>query len=139
MEKDLDAARDEFIALHDRYLDAWDHACRSGEHTEVAAFAHDRFRSITSADGSGTPAIQEREEAARGLKLLVRAMHGATHRAQNRVIRLRSAEEAVVFYERVFGKDDKVLSRFLVTQIWCGTVGGWRLLRESLEVLPGEK
>ncbi|MEL3971655.1 hypothetical protein AAEO50_05115 [Rossellomorea oryzaecorticis] len=61
--------------------------------------------------GYEKPVFFTKDEAINGLKQSVKQFLGAEKKFENRVIRLRNKENAVVFYEQLIVKDEKVSAR----------------------------
>jgi hypothetical protein len=58
---------------------------------------------------------------------------GANKRFENRVIRLRNNENAVVFYEQLIVKDEAVVARLFTIENWRFMNGKWMVIREIEE------
>ena len=54
-------------------------------------------------------------------------------RFENRVIRLRDKENAVVFYEQLIVKDEEVLARLFTIENWRLMDEKWLVIRETEE------
>ena len=115
----------QFVESHNRYLAAWKEALRTGNPGEVNAFAARNVRA-----DFGYAGVTDS-----GLRELISAYKGTEHRCENRIIRPRNETEAVVFYERIFEREDKILAQFQLLQTWRQIEGDWRLIRELVEKL----
>lgn len=58
---------------------------------------------------------------------------GANKRFENRVIRLKDNENAVVFYEQLIVKKEEVLARLFTIEYWQLSNDKWMIIRETEE------
>lgn len=122
-----------FAAVHDQCLAAWEKAFRSGDISDLEPFRAPSYQGFFGHAGVTAVESVDREESLQGVRLFSLALKGATHRAENRVIRMRSDSEAVVTYERVIEREGAPVATFVVLQAWRKMGGGWLLLREASE------
>lgn len=128
-------ALERILMLHDQCLAEWDHATRTGDVSGIARFAGEAFNGTSAYAGTDRAQPFDRAEGIAGLGQLLSTLKGTAHRAENRVVRLRNDEEAVVFYERIFERDSRVVLRFMVLQTWRLTGAKWCVVREAAELL----
>lgn len=126
---------DEFLRVHDECLAAWGKAVATGDGAGVAGFTGETFHGTSAYAGMEKAGAYERAEAVAGLSQLLGYVRGGVHRAENRLARMRGDKEAVVFYERIFERESRVLLRLMVIQTWRLTDFGWRVVREAIEQL----
>lgn len=60
---------------------------------------------------------------------------GAEKRFENRVIRLRSTDNAVVFYEQLIVLKEEVLARLFTIENWQLIGDKWMIVRETEELI----
>ncbi|MFC3016640.1 nuclear transport factor 2 family protein [Virgibacillus litoralis] len=122
----------EFTQMHDEFILDWNEAMISGDTTALERMTEDYYVAFFKGLNE-KPSIYNREEAVSGMKHSVKQLIGAEKRFENRVIRLRDNENAVVFYEQLIVKDEKLLTRLFTIENWQLTDGGWQLVREAEE------
>ncbi|WP_254660824.1 hypothetical protein [Bacillus sp. FJAT-27225] len=83
--------------------------------------------------GNEKPIFFTKQEAINGMEQSVRHFLGATKKFENRVIRLRSNDNAAVFYEQLIVKDEKVVARLFTIENWRLMNGKWMIIREIEE------
>ncbi|MRG86772.1 nuclear transport factor 2 family protein [Salinibacillus xinjiangensis] len=122
----------EFTSMHDKFIEDWNAAMTSGDTTSLERMAEDYYVAFFKG-GSERPVIFKRDEAISGMRQSVKHFLGAEKKFNNRVIRLRDYENAVVFYEQVIQKDEEVLARLFTIENWQNFDGEWMLVRETEE------
>ena len=100
----------EFTKMHDEFINDWNHAMSSGDTSSVERMTEDYYVAFFNS-GNEKPVIFTKQEALEGMEQSVRHFSGANKRFENRVIRLRDNENAVVFYEQLIAKDADILAR----------------------------
>ncbi|WP_226679980.1 hypothetical protein [Sutcliffiella horikoshii] len=122
----------EFKEMHDEFLCDWNYAMSSGDTSSVDRMSDDYYVSFFN-DGSKKPIFFTRQEAIEGMEQSVRHFYGANKRFENRIIRLRDYENAVVFYEQLIVKDENVLARLFTIENWKFINEKWMVIRETEE------
>jgi hypothetical protein len=122
----------DFTKMHDEFIAEWNKAMNTGDTSSVERM-DDRYFVVFLKGVNEKPIIFNREEAVTGMKQSVHQLLGAKKRFENRVIRLRDNENAVVFYEQLIEKNDKVIARLFTIENWQLINGKWMLVRETEE------
>ncbi len=79
------------------------------------------------------PIIFSKQDALTGMKQSVLHFLGANKKFENRVIRLRTNENAVVFFEQLIVKNEDVLARLFTIENWELINEKWMIVRETEE------
>lgn len=122
----------EFTKMHDEFISDWNHAMSSGDTSSVDRMTEDYYVAFFNS-GNEKPVIFTKQEAINGMDQSVRHFLGANKRFENRVIRLRNNESAVVFYEQLIVKDEDVLARLFTIENWRFINEKWLIIRETEE------
>ncbi len=122
----------EFTRMHDDFISDWNYAMSSGDTSSVDRMTEDYYVAFFNR-GNEKPTIFTKQEALNGMEQSVRHFIGANKRFENRVIRLRNEESAVVFYELLILKDEDVLARLFTIENWRIINGKWMIVREIEE------
>lgn len=122
----------EFIKMHDEFIRDWNYVMSSGDTSSVERMAEDYYVAFFTAENE-KPTIFTKQEAINGMEQSVRHFSGANKKFENRVIRLRNNENAVVFYEQLIVKDKKVLARLFTIENWRLINEKWMVIREIEE------
>lgn len=122
----------EFTKMHDEFIRDWNHAMSSGDTSSVERMAEDYYVAFFN-NGNDKPVIYTRQEAINGMEQSVKHFSGANKRFENRVIRLRNDESAVVFYEQLIVKEEEVLARLFTIENWKLIKDRWMIIRETEE------
>lgn len=122
----------EFTNMHDRFISDWNYAMSSGNTSSVDRMTEDYYVAFFNS-GNEKPIIFTKQEAINGMEQSVRHFLGANKRFENRVIRLRNNENAVVFYEQLIVKDEEVLARLFTIENWRLINEKWMIIRETDE------
>ena len=122
----------EFTKMHDEFISDWNHAMSSGDTSSVERMTEDYYVAFFNS-GNEKPVIFTKQEAINGMEQSVRHFLGANKRFENRVIRLRNNESAVVFYEQLIVKDEDVLARLFTIENWRLINEKWLIIRETEE------
>lgn len=121
-----------FKAFHDQYLQAWKKTMESGNTTAVEKMASDYY--VIFFTESRKPTFFDRSEAIEGLRGSVNNSLGRfTKEFENRVIRMKAADHASVFYEQVLMENDQEKARLFTIENWNNIDGEWLLTREVEE------
>lgn len=119
---DLQTCLLDFTEMHDEFIRDWSHAMSSGDTSSVERMTEDYYVAFFNR-GNEKPIIFNKIEAMEGMKQSVSHYSGAEKRFENRVIRLRNSENAVVFYEQLIVKEEEVVARLFTIENW-GLVDG---------------
>ncbi|SOC42634.1 hypothetical protein [Ureibacillus acetophenoni] len=126
---DTENKLNEFRMMHDEFIKDWNKAMQSGDTSTVERMADEYY--VAFFNGSNEkPLYFTRQEAIEGMKQSVNHFLGATKRFENRVIRLRNNENAVVFYEQLIVKNEVVLARLFTIENWSWQNEKWLVVRE---------
>ena len=128
-----DTAKD-FELMHDSFLEDWNQAMSSGETSNLDRMTEEYYVTFfrSSAD---RPAFFNKQEALDGLNQSVMHFRGCQKRFENRLIRFRSNDNAVVFYEQLIVKNEEVLARLFTTENWQLIQQKWMIVRETEEAV----
>ncbi|MFE8700796.1 hypothetical protein ACFYKX_09230 [Cytobacillus sp. FJAT-54145] len=122
----------EFTKMHDEFILDWNQAMSSGDTSSVERMTEDYYVAFFNS-GSGKPIFFTKQEAVSGMEQSVKHFLGASKRFENRVIRLRNNESAVVFYEQLIVKEEQVLARLFTIENWRLINDKWMITRETEE------
>ncbi|WP_442599909.1 hypothetical protein [Neobacillus sp. D3-1R] len=122
----------EFTNMHDGFIKDWNHAMSSGDTSSVERMTEDYYVAFFNS-GNENPIMFSKQEAIDGMQQSVRHFLGASKRFENRLIRLRNNENAVVFYEQLIVKDEEVLARLFTIENWNLRNEKWVIVREIEE------
>lgn len=123
---------EQFTAFHDLYLREWENAMATGEVDNLDKMSENYYVTFFS-KGKDRPTFFERQEAMEGMRQSVHSLVGATKRFENRLIRMKDEDKAIVFYEQVIEKGHTILSRLFTIENWEKIDGQWTLMREIEE------
>lgn len=129
---DLQNRINEFTQMHDEFLRDWNYAMSSGDTSSVDRMTEDYYVAFFNR-GNGKPIIFTKQDAIDGMQQSVTHFLGANKRFENRVIRLRDTENAVVFYEQLIVKNNEVLARLFTIENWSLINKKWMIIREMEE------
>ena len=122
----------EFTKVHDEFIADWNEAMISGDTSLLDRMTEDYyvafFKSIND-----KPIMFDKEEAVTGMKQSVMHFLEAEKKFENRVIRLRNNENAVVFYEQIIAKNEVILARLFTIENWGFIKNKWVIVRETEE------
>jgi len=122
-----------FTEMHNEYVAEWDHAMKTGDTSALEKrMPPDYYVTFFSGDAA-KPETFDRAEAVEGMRQSVQDILGAEKMFDNRIIQMRNAENAVVFFEQVIKKDEQELSRLFTIENWRYRDGEWELGREVEE------
>lgn len=125
---------DDFTKMHNEFINDWAIAMSTGDTTSIERIAADYYVAFFKS-GNEKPLYFTREEAISGMKQSVTHFLGAEKKFENRVIRLRDEGNAVVFYEQLIVRDEKVLARLFTIENWNLENGKWVVIREIEEAI----
>jgi hypothetical protein len=129
---ELENRLNEFTNMHDGFISDWNHAMSSGATSCVDRMVEDYYVAFFN-NGNEKPIIYSKQEAINGMEQSVKHFLGANKRFENRVIRLRNNDNAVVFYEQLIVKDEEVLARLFTIENWRLINEKWMIIRETEE------
>lgn len=121
-----------FTKMHDEFIEHWNLAMQTGDTSALERMAEHYYVAFFMG-AKEQPAFYNRDEAVNGMRLSVNELLGAEKKFENRVIRLKDMNLAVVFYELLIEKDDKILARLFTIENWQLIDGQWLLVREIEE------
>ena len=124
----------QFALMHDEFLDDWNKAMASGDTSDLDRMTEDYYVAFFR-DAKEKPAFFTKQESIDGLNQSVIHFLGCQKRFDNRVIRLRNDENAVVFYEQLIIKNEDVLARLFTIENWQLIKGKWMIVREIEEAI----
>lgn len=123
---------DEFTEMHNGFIRDWNIAMNSGDTSSVERMAEDYYVAFFNS-GNEKPIFFTRQEAIQGMEQSVKHFTGGKKKFENRVIRLRDNENAVVFYEQIVVKDENVVARLFTIENWKLINEKWMVIREIEE------
>jgi hypothetical protein len=126
---------DEFCLTHDVFVSHWGRAMESGVTLEVENFYGSTYFVTFLAEPGKEPSVEDRVSAMEGMRQSVLSLRGATKRFENRITRVRDSNSIVVFYEQVIERDGTERARLLTIEDWQRLSGGWKIVRETVEVV----
>lgn len=126
---ELQTTLNEFTKMHDEFLCDWNHAMSTGDTSSLDRMTEDYYVAFFNS-GNEQPVLFTKQQSIDGMKQSVRHFLGAQKRFENRVIRLRNNENAVVFYEQLVVKGEEVLARLYTIENWCFIQNKWMIVRE---------
>lgn len=121
-----------FTKMHDEFIENWNLAMKTGDTSALERMAEHYYVAFFMG-AKEKPAFYNRDEAVNGMRLSVNELLGAEKKFENRVIRLKDMNLAVVFYELLIEKDTKILARLFTIENWQLIDGQWLLVREIEE------
>lgn len=122
----------EFTKMHDDFIVSWNEAMKTGDTSELDRMTEDYYVAFFQ-PGTSQPMIFSKQQSIDGMKQSVSHFIGAAKKFENRVIRLRDAEHAVVFYELLLVKDEEVAARLFTIENWELINEKWMITRETEE------
>jgi len=122
----------EFTTMHDDFIEDWNQAMQSGDPSSVERMTEDYYVAFFKGV-KDRPMFFDRQDSIDGMNQSVRHFLGCEKRFENRVIRLRNPDNAVVFYEQLVVKNDEVLARLFTIENWKLIDGSWMIVRETEE------
>lgn len=123
----------EFVAALDQAEAKWDHAMATGDTAAIEADMPEGIVCYFAARGMQEAQFNDRASIIAGMRQSIGKGGAARKRFENRIIRMRSEDEAVVFFEQIVGKEDQVYARLFTIETWRLMDGQWRCVREIVE------
>lgn len=124
----------DFELRHDAFLGDWNKAMATGETTDLDRMTEDYYVTFFRS-AKDRPAFFNKQEALDGLNQSIMHFQGCQKRFENRVIRFRSNDNAVVFYEQLIVKNEEVLARLFTIENWQLIQQRWMIVRETEEAI----
>ncbi|MCG7344175.1 hypothetical protein MHZ92_08525 [Sporosarcina sp. ACRSL] len=125
---------DSFTNMHDNFIRDWNEAMNSGESSSVERMTEDYYVAYFR-EPNEKPLFFNRDESISGMRQSVKQMLGAKKRFENRMIRLRNEDNAVVFYELLIEKENKIVARLFSIENWMFLDNKWMIVRETEEAI----
>jgi hypothetical protein len=122
----------DFTRVHDEFISDWNEAMSTGNTSSVERMTDDYFVAFFKGVND-KPLFFNREEAVTGMKQSVQQLLRANKKFENRVIRLKDYENAVVFYEQLIVKNAEIVARLFTIENWQLINGKWMIVREIEE------
>lgn len=124
----------EFTKMHDEFLSDWNDAMISGNTSSLDRMTEEYYVAFFK-EASDKPVIFSKQDAISGMNQSVMHFLGANKKFENRVIRFRNNENAVVFYEQLIVKNGETLARLFTIENWKIIEGKWMIVRETEEAI----
>lgn len=122
----------DFTRIHDEFITDWNKAMISGDTSSLDRMTEDYYVAFFKGIYD-KPIMFNKQEAVTGMKQSVMHFLGAEKKFENRVIRLRNNENAVVFYEQLIVKNEEILARLFTIENWEFINMKWVVVRETEE------
>lgn len=124
---------DDFINFHDQSQSLWDEVMQTGDASSLETAFLDSTKTFFFSKGQENPAIYNTDEMISGMRQSIEALKGGTKRFENKVIRLRGDDEAVVFFEQIIEMNGNEVARLFTIENWRLVDGKWYIIREIVE------
>lgn len=128
-----DDALAEFTREIEEGLSRWQDAMATGDTRPIEQDMAPNITCYFGRAGLDSVDVISRDGIVNGMRQSVAALRGCTKRFENRLIRMRSSDEAVVFFEQVVERESEVLARLFTIETYRRVSGRWRCLREIVE------
>ncbi|MGN1400173.1 MAG: hypothetical protein ACI4XL_01580 [Bacillus sp. (in: firmicutes)] len=122
----------EFTKMHDEYISDWNEAMISGDTSSLNRMTDEYYVAFFKGIND-KPIMFNKQDALTGMKQSVIHFLGANKKFENRVIRLRNNENAVVFFEQLIVKNEDILARLFTIENWKMINEKWMIVRETEE------
>lgn len=123
----------EFTAHFHQGLGEWAGAMETGDTARLESEMAEEITCYFGRAGDEKMETIKKEEIVAGMRSSVQALRGCRKRFENVVIRMRSDDEAVVFFEQVVERVDQVLARLFTIETYRRQGGRWLCVREVVE------
>nr|WP_275695672.1 nuclear transport factor 2 family protein [Fredinandcohnia sp. SECRCQ15] len=123
----------EFTKMHDVYITDWNDAMSSGDSSALESIMAEDYYVTFFHSTNDKPAIFDAQESISGMQQSIKELLGASKKFENRVIRLKNPDTAVVFFELLIEKEEKVLARLFTIETWQLRQDKWMLVKETVE------
>ncbi|KAA0547057.1 nuclear transport factor 2 family protein [Bacillus sp. BGMRC 2118] len=121
-----------FTDMHDDYHAKWNQAMITGDVSSFDYMADEYYVAFFRSE-TEKPLFFTKQEAIDGMKQSVMQFKGAQKKFENRVIRMKNNETAVVFYEQVIEKNGYVVATLFTIEYWKLVDHKWKIIRETEE------
>ncbi|MBD3109633.1 hypothetical protein IEO70_14895 [Bacillus sp. AGMB 02131] len=118
--------------MHDNFIADWNKAMSTGETSSVERMSEDYYVAFFK-EPRDKPIMFNKQDAVEGMNQSVQHFLGAEKRFENRVIRFRNTQNAVVFYEQLIVKNEEILARLFTIENWEFINQKWVIARETEE------
>jgi hypothetical protein len=125
---------DLFTEMHDNFIRNWNDAMQSGDTSSLESMTEDYYVAFFRG-ANEKPMFFNKEESINGMRQSVGQLLGAQKRFENRIIRLRNDQNAVVFYELLIEKENKIIARLFSIENWIFIENKWIIVRETEEAI----
>lgn len=122
----------DFTKMHDDFIADWNTAMSTGDTSSVERMSEDYYVAFFR-EPRDKPILFNKRDAVDGMKQSVQHFLGAEKRFENRVIRLRNDQNAVVFYEQLIVKNEEIFARLFTIENWEFINQKWVIVRETEE------
>ncbi|MFB4212358.1 hypothetical protein ACE1TH_10670 [Shouchella sp. JSM 1781072] len=120
--------------VHNQFILDWHDAMQTGNTSKLERMTDSYFVTFFY-EPSEKPLFFTKEEALIGMQQSVNELRGAKKRFNNRLIRMKNDNEAVVFYELIVEKNGEQISRLFTVENWSRDHDKWFLANEIQQQL----
>lgn len=128
-----DELLDEFTLHFEKGLSQWEEAMTTGNTGPIEEEMPANITCYFGRAGQDYMDAIDRDGIISGMRDSVAALVGCRKRFENRVIRMRNADEAVVVFEQVVERENQVLARLFTIEPYRRVSGRWQCVREIVE------
>ncbi|WP_239454240.1 DUF4440 domain-containing protein [Bacillus suaedaesalsae] len=122
----------EFTNMHDEFHADWNLAMSTGDLSALDRMTEDYYVAFFRGEHE-KPLFFTKQDALDGMRKLVMHFIGAQKKFENKVIRMKNDDTAVVFYEQVIVRNEEVLARLFTIENWKLLNDKWMIVREIEE------
>lgn len=115
--------------MHDQYIESWNEAMESGDTSALEVMGEHYYAAFFNG-AEDQPHLYSKDEAILGMQQSVAQLLGAKKKFNNRVIRLKDEENAIVFNELVIEKEANILASLFSIEYWQYCHKKWILTSE---------
>lgn len=133
MGNSLQSTGENFNKIHDNYLTEWENAMKTSDTTKLEKLMPSDYYVTFFIRKQDKPTFFNRTEAVDGMREWVSSHETERKRFENRVIRLKDNQNAIVFYEQIIEQDGEELARLFTIENWRIKNEQWELFREVQE------
>ncbi|GAF11474.1 hypothetical protein JCM19046_1403 [Bacillus sp. JCM 19046] len=119
----------EFERTHNQFINDWNSAMNTGETTALEKM-NETYYVAFFYNSSEKPSYFTKEESIEGMKKSIDDLRGAKKRFENRLIRMKDEQNAVVFYELVIDQNGESIARLFTIENWIKKGASWLLANE---------
>lgn len=124
---------DEFTLQFEKGLSQWEEAMTTGNTRPIEEEMPANIICYFGRTGQDLMDVIDRDGIVSGMRQSVAALRGCRKHFENRVIRMRTAYEAVIFFEQVVERENRVLARLFTIETYRRVSGRWQCVREIVE------